>query len=54
MSGALFVIDPLRTLKADIDASVGLMAATQDAGREVWVCQPEDLSVADGRVAAVR
>ncbi len=29
------------------------MAATQDAGREVWVCQPEDRSVADGRVAAV-
>lgn len=46
----LFVIDPLERLEADIDSSVGLMAATQSLGAEVWVCQPEDLSVVEGRV----
>lgn len=46
----LFVTDPLRDLQADIDASVGLMAATQEQGTEVWICQPEALTVVDGRV----
>ena len=41
----LFVADPLAGLQPDIDASVGLMAATQDLGDEVWVCEPEDLAV---------
>ncbi len=52
MSTALFVTDPLAGLQADIDASVGLMDATQHLGADVWVCQPEDLTVVDGRMLA--
>ena len=48
----LFVTDPLEGLKADIDASVGLMAATQAMGADVWVCRPEELAVVSGRVRA--
>lgn len=48
----LFVTDPLGTLEADVDASVGLMTATQSEGADVWVCRPEDLSVVDGRLRA--
>jgi glutathione synthase len=48
----LFVVDPLAALQADVDASIGLMAATQDLGCDVWVCEPEDLAVASGRVRA--
>ena len=46
----LFVTDPLAGLDASIDASVGLMLATQAAGGAVWVCTPEDLAVLSGRV----
>jgi len=49
---ALFVTDPLDTLLADIDATVGLMAATQSAGVGVWVCGPEDLTAVGGRLRA--
>ncbi len=49
---ALFVIDPIDGLLADIDASVGLMAAAQAADLAVWVCGPEDLAVAGGRLVA--
>lgn len=49
---ALFVTDPLVALDAQIDSSVGLMAAAQELGESVWVCQPEDLAVIDGRLAA--
>lgn len=49
---ALFVTDPLPGLDPAIDASVGLMAATQDLGGWVSVCGPEDLAVVDGRVQA--
>jgi glutathione synthase len=49
---ALFVTDPLAGLQAEIDATVGLMAATQQLGVEVWVCGPEELAVVDGRVRA--
>ena len=52
MSGVLFVVDPLSGLHPDIDASIGLMAATQDLGAEVWACEPEDLAVVGGRVIA--
>jgi glutathione synthase len=52
MTGALFVVDPLSGLRADIDASVGLMAAAQDLGADVWACQPEDLAFVSGRVVA--
>ena len=48
----LFVTDPLAGLSADIDASVGLMDACQTEGAEVWVCEPSDLAVADGRLVA--
>lgn len=48
----LFVIDPLPGLSADIDSSVGLMAATEAQGDEVWWCTPEDLTWCDGRVLA--
>lgn len=48
----LFVVDPLRGLAPDIDASIGLMAATQSLGADVWVCHPEQLGVVEGRVLA--
>ena len=48
----LVVADPLPGLAADIDASVGLMAAAQALGAAVWTCTPEDLAVVDGRVRA--
>jgi glutathione synthase len=48
----LFVTDPLDGLLADVDASVGLMDACQTEGVEVWVCEPEDLGVAAGRLLA--
>ncbi|WP_165956939.1 glutathione synthase [Kribbella antibiotica] len=46
----LFVTDPLVGLHADIDATIGLMAASQDLGHDVWCCQPEELAVIDGRL----
>jgi glutathione synthase len=49
---ALFVTDPLGGLLADVDASVGLMAACAAEGIEVWACEPADLSVAGGRLLA--
>ncbi len=49
---ALFVTDPLAGLDAGIDSSVGLMAATQEHGTDVWVCEPEDLALVDGRLLA--
>ena len=52
MSGVLFVTDPLAGLQAEIDASIGLMSATQDLGRDVWTCEPADLLVANGNVHA--
>ena len=48
----LFVTDPLAGLQAEVDATVGLMAATQELGVDVWACQPEELAVVDGRVLA--
>ncbi|MFG1906244.1 hypothetical protein [Kribbella sp. NPDC048928] len=52
MSGVLFVTDPLAGLLGDIDATIGLMCATQDLGLDVWCCEPEQLAVVDGRVCA--
>ncbi|MGA9715669.1 MAG: hypothetical protein WBQ48_07570, partial [Aeromicrobium sp.] len=49
---ALFVTDALERLNPSIDASVGLMLATQAVDTAVWVCGPADLSVVDGRVRA--
>jgi glutathione synthase len=48
----LFVTDALAGLQADVDASVGLMAACQAEGVEVWTCEPADLSVSAGRLLA--
>jgi glutathione synthase len=48
----LFVTDPLAGLMPEVDATVGMMTATQALGAEVWVCGPEKLAVADGRVTA--
>ncbi len=49
---ALFVTDPLGGLDAGIDSSVGLMAAAQEHGVDVWVCDPEELAVIGGRLVA--
>jgi glutathione synthase len=49
---ALFVIDPLPGLAPEIDATVGLMVATQALGDDVWWCTPIDLASADGRLRA--
>ncbi|WP_433020909.1 hypothetical protein [Kribbella sp. CA-294648] len=46
----LFVTDPLADLQADIDATIGLMMATQDLGLDVWYCDPAQLAVADGKL----
>ncbi|WP_020388505.1 hypothetical protein [Kribbella catacumbae] len=46
----LFITDPLAGLQADVDATIGLMTATQDLGLDVWYCEPEELSVADGNL----
>ncbi len=48
----LFVTDPFGGLDPAVDASVGLMGATQALGVEVWECRPEELSVSAGRVRA--
>ena len=52
MSAVLFVTDPLAGLQADIDATIGLMNASQDLGLDVWCCEPEELAVVDGRLRA--
>jgi glutathione synthase len=52
MNSVLFITDPLAGLHAEIDATVGLMNASQDLGLDVWACAPEELAVVDGRVRA--
>jgi glutathione synthase len=52
VSAVLFVVDPLAGLAPEVDASVGLMAAAQALGTDVWTCEPADLSVVGGRVLA--
>jgi glutathione synthase len=52
MNSVLFVTDPLSGLQADIDATIGLMSATQDLGLDVWSCEPADLIVANGKLYA--
>ncbi|GAB2604625.1 ATP-grasp domain-containing protein [Kribbella endophytica] len=52
MNTVLFVTDPLNGLQPDIDATIGLMSATQDLGLDVLCCRPEELAVVDGRVRA--
>ncbi len=48
----LYVVDPLPTLQAEVDSTVGLMLATQELGVEVWACGPEQLAVVGGRLTA--
>lgn len=52
MSSVLFVTDPIPLLDPSVDATVGLMVATQELDGAVWRCGPEDLEVIDGRVVA--
>ena len=52
MNSILFITDPLAGLHAEIDATIGLMNASQDLGLDVWACAPEELAVVDGRVRA--
>jgi glutathione synthase len=52
MNGVLFVTDPLAGLLGEIDATIGLMNASQELGLDVWCCQPEDLAVVDGLLKA--
>ena len=52
MTSVLFVTDPLAGLQADIDATIGLMSASQDLGLDVWCCEPSGLAVVDGRLLA--
>ena len=44
-----FVVDPLESLDAGIDTSVGLMCAAQERGAPVWVTETRRLEVVDGR-----
>ncbi len=48
-----FVADPLESLAAAIDTTVGLMHAAQDRGAEVWVTEVGQLEAAQGRARAV-
>jgi glutathione synthase len=44
-----FVADPLATLDASIDTTVGLMHAVQDRGAELWVTEAKLLEAVNGR-----
>lgn len=43
------MVDPLEALDPEVDTSIGLMIAARRRGHTVWVAQPEDLSLRDGR-----
>ncbi|CRK57354.1 Glutathione synthetase [Alloactinosynnema sp. L-07] len=47
-----FVADPLESLDAGIDSTVGLMHAAQDRGAEVWVTETRHLEAVDARARA--
>ena len=47
-----FVVDPLTTLDAGVDSTVGLMAAAQQRGHRVHVVAGTELAVRDGRARA--
>ena len=49
---ALFVMDPMSTVKVDKDSSYVLMLEWQRRGGEVWHCQTKDLRVEDGALLA--
>jgi glutathione synthase len=47
-----FIADPLDSLDASVDTTVGLMHAAQDRGAEVWVTHARLLEAAHGRARA--
>ena len=49
----MFIADPLESLDASIDTSVGLMHAAQDRGAEVWVSEVRRLEAVNGRARAL-
>lgn len=48
-----FVADPLESLDASMDTSVGLMHAAQERGAEVWVTQARQLEAVHGHARAL-
>lgn len=46
------MVDPLESLDASIDTSVGLMHAAQDRGADVWVTEAAMLEAVNGRARA--
>ena len=48
-----FVADPLESLDASIDTSVGLMHAAHDRGADVWVTEAGHLEAVNGRARAL-
>lgn len=48
----LFIIDPPLSLKEYKDSSIAMMRAAEKRGHEVWICQPGDLHLWEGRVVA--
>jgi glutathione synthase len=48
-----FVADPLESLDASMDTSVGLMHAAQDRGAEIWVSEAGLLEAVNGRARAL-
>ena len=48
-----FVADPLESLDASIDTTVGLMHAAQERGAEVWITEGRLLEAVNGRARAL-
>lgn len=48
----LFIIDPPASLREYKDSSVAMMRAAEKRGHGVWICQPHDLHLWEGRVVA--
>jgi glutathione synthase len=48
----LFIIDPPVSLKEYKDSSIAMMRAAEKRGHAVWICQPHDLHLWEGRVVA--
>jgi glutathione synthase len=48
----LFVIDPPVSLKEYKDSSIAMMRAAQARGHAIWICQPHELHLWEGRVVA--
>ena len=46
----VFIMDPLRSVKARTDTSYIFMLGAQRQGHEVWYCPTRNISLMDGRV----